>query len=120
MAETEVKSTPARDLQARAFEKVEEWVQLRRRQLGLEKELRDLKARISKLEEDPAVQATKGAVRGAKKRLPVDASDEDKQKKALKRDADIRKRLEKKVRTDQDRPKNPNAGKKYPEDSKMT
>lgn len=119
MAEDPTLARSNKDLQKEAFSKVERWIELNKKKWTLEAELSEIKGELIQLEKDPAVQITKGAIRGAKRRIASDAPRGDQPKDLKRRESTVRKRLEKIIRQQENAPKNPNAGKKYPEDLEM-
>jgi predicted ATP-dependent endonuclease of OLD family len=117
----ETKIVPKEKLvrQKEAFERVKDWILLQDEIHKLEENLAQLRRKAALLETDPAVQATKGVIRGAKRKTPKSAPEEEKKMAKQKKTDTARKRLEKMVRIQESAPKNPNAGKKYPDDIRM-
>jgi hypothetical protein len=111
--ETSEEKIPPKVLQEEAFNLVREWIQVQDEIHVAERRLLDLKGRAAELERNQAVQITKGAIKGAKRRLPSDAPKEVKEKAKAKKTESVRKRLERMSRNSEDRPRNPSQGPKF-------
>jgi len=113
-----IPKTP-KELQKETFDAIVAWTKAQQEVWRLTAELNSAKETLATLEKIPSVQIAKGAVRGAKRRNTTSVPEGERKEALRKKEGTVRKRLEKIIREQENAPKNPNAGKKLPEDSEM-